>query len=179
MGFVVDVHQLADGGMGVFLRGGERLVAEKFLDGTKVGTIGQKMRGERVAERVRMQIPIHIDQANVFFDDATHGTLREAAAGVIQKNRFGVRRGAAAGARARRLQQKFLAQRPVFIESFLSFAAVRYDALFVALAADPQHAFVLVDVDQVETSKFADAEAGSVEKLEQGAIARQEQPFFN
>ena len=40
MGFIVDVHELADGGVGVFLRGGEGLVAEEFLNGAEVGAIG-------------------------------------------------------------------------------------------------------------------------------------------
>ena len=83
MSFVVNVHQLADGGVGVFLRGGKRLVAEEFLNGAQVGAVGQKMRRKGVAQRVWMQVPIHVDEADVFFDDAAHGALREAAARVI------------------------------------------------------------------------------------------------
>jgi hypothetical protein len=91
MRLVVDVHELADGGVGVFLRGGERLVAEEFLDGAKVGAVGEKMRGEGVAERVGVEVPIHVDETDVFFDDAADGTLGETAAGVVEEDGFGVR----------------------------------------------------------------------------------------
>ena len=91
VGFVVDVHELADGGVGVFLRGGERLVAEEFLDGAKVSAIGEKMGGEGVAERVRVKVPVDVDETDIFFDDAANGTLGETAAGVIQEDGFGVR----------------------------------------------------------------------------------------
>jgi len=57
---VVDVHQLANGGMCVFLCGREGLVAKKFLDGAKIGAIGKQMRGERVTQRMRMQVPIDV-----------------------------------------------------------------------------------------------------------------------
>ena len=58
-------------------------MAEELLNGAQVGAVGEKMRGKGVAQGVRMQIPIHVDQADVFFDDAADGALREAAAGVI------------------------------------------------------------------------------------------------
>lgn len=91
MGLVVNVHQLADGSVCVFLRGGEGLVAEEFLDGAEVGAVGEKMRGEGVAEGVGMKVPVDVDEANVFFDDAADGARREAAAGVIEEDGFGVR----------------------------------------------------------------------------------------
>src|SRR5579859_1192672 len=112
MGFVVDVHQLADRSVSVFLRGGERLVAEEFLNGAEIGAVGEQVSSKSVAQRVRVQVPVHIGQANVFFDDAADGTLRQAAAGVIEKNRIAVRRTAAAAARPS-LQQKMFANWPI------------------------------------------------------------------
>ena len=49
MGFVVNIHQLADGGVGVFLRGRKRLVAEKLLNGAQVRPVGEQVRRESVA----------------------------------------------------------------------------------------------------------------------------------
>src|SRR5216683_2013474 len=87
---VVDVHQLADGGVGVFLRRRERLMAEKFLNGAEVGPVGEQMRRKGVAQRVRMQVPVDIGDANIFLDDPPNGALREPAARVIEEDRFGV-----------------------------------------------------------------------------------------
>ena len=76
---VVDVHQLANGSVGVLLRGGERLMAEKLLDGAKIGAIGKEMCGERVTQRMWVQIPIDVGDAHIFFDDASDGALRKPA----------------------------------------------------------------------------------------------------
>jgi hypothetical protein len=47
---VVNIHQLADGSVGVFLSGRERLMAEKFLNGAKISPVGKQMRGEGVTQ---------------------------------------------------------------------------------------------------------------------------------
>lgn len=83
MGLVVDVHKLANRGVGVFLGGGERLMAEEFLDGAEVGAVREEMRRKGMAKGVRVQIPIHVDEADVLFDDAADGALGKAAAGVV------------------------------------------------------------------------------------------------
>ena len=90
MGFIVDVHQLADGCMRIFLRGGERLVAEEFLYGAEVSAVGKQVSGEGVTQRVWVQIPVNVSQADIFFNDSSHGALRKPAASVVQKNRFAV-----------------------------------------------------------------------------------------
>ena len=118
--------------MSIFLCGGKRLVPQQLLNGAQVGAIGEQVRGEGVPQRMRVQIPVHVYQAHVFFDDAADGALRKAPAGVIQKDRFALRSGGAAGVAAGSLQQKLFAQWPVFIKSFLGLIAVRYDAFLVA-----------------------------------------------
>jgi hypothetical protein len=50
MRLVVDIHELADRGVGVLLRGGERLVAEQLLNGAQVSAVGQQMRRKGVAQ---------------------------------------------------------------------------------------------------------------------------------
>ncbi len=50
MGFVVDVHQLADGSVRIFLRGGQRLMTEKLLNGAEVRAVSEQMRGECVTQ---------------------------------------------------------------------------------------------------------------------------------
>src|SRR5258706_7249495 len=176
VGFVVDVHQLADGGVRVFLRGGEGLVTEKLLNGAKISAIGEKMRGEGVTQRVRVQIPIHVSQANVFFDDTADGTLRQPTASVIQKDRFTVR-GTSAPPSRTCLQEQLFANGPISFQRLLRFAAVGHDAFVVAFAAYTQHFLATIHVDEVQSSQLADAQARCVEKLQQSAVASQEQPF--
>jgi hypothetical protein len=50
MRLVVDIHELADRGVGVLLRGGERLVAKQLLNGAQVSAVGQQMRRKGVAQ---------------------------------------------------------------------------------------------------------------------------------
>src|SRR5712692_6640273 len=89
--FVVDVHKLADGSVGVLLRGRERLVAKEFLNSAKISPVGEQMRGEGVTQRMRMEVPVDVGNANVFFDDASHGALRKTPARIIEKHCFHVR----------------------------------------------------------------------------------------
>lgn len=121
MGFVVDVHELTDGGVGVFLRGGEGLVAEEFLNGAEVGAVSEKMGGEGVTERVRVKIPVYVNEANVFFDDAADGTLREAVASVVEEDGVRLRRVRVAATLAGGLCEQLIAKRPIAVESFVSF----------------------------------------------------------
>src|SRR5258708_35662429 len=53
MGFVVNVHQLAGGGVRIFLCGGKRLMAEQVLNRAEAGAVGQQMGVRRRAQRVR------------------------------------------------------------------------------------------------------------------------------
>src|SRR5712691_11487931 len=52
VGLVVDVHQLPDRDLGVFLGGGEARVTEHFLNGAQVGALAQQVGGEGVAQGV-------------------------------------------------------------------------------------------------------------------------------
>ena len=91
VGFVVNLHQLADGGMGIPLRGGKRLMAKQLLNGAKVGPVRQQMRGEGVPQRVRVQVLVDVDQAHVLLHDATHRALCQPTPRIIEKDRLGVR----------------------------------------------------------------------------------------
>ena len=173
---VVDFHELANGSVGVLLGGGEGLVAEEFLNGAKIGAIGEKMRRESMTQRVRVQVPVDVNEANVFFDDAPDRTLREAPPRIIEKDRFCFR--GLLAARSVRLLEKLLAKRPVFLKRFLGLGTVRNNAFLVAFAAYPENAFSLLDVSKIKAGKFADAQARSIKKFEEGAVPPEEQIFF-
>src|ERR1700674_2059309 len=111
MRLVVNIHQLANGGVGVLLRGGQRLVAKKLLNGAEVGAIGEEMRGEGMAQGVRVKVPIDIDQTNVFLDDTADRALGKTAAGIVEEHGFRVGRGAKAAAAPRGLKAGRVAER--------------------------------------------------------------------
>src|SRR5882724_1949239 len=97
---------------------------------------------------MRMHVPIDIYQADVFFYDAADGALREAAASVVEKDGLRVWHPCVAGLPGD-VREQLVADWPIFIQRFLRFAAVGDDAFLVALAADAQHAFRWIDIDQV------------------------------
>lgn len=145
------------------------------MNGAKVGAVSKQMGGKGMAERVRVHLPIHVGKTNIFFYDAADGALGEAAASIIQKNSFGMRRTKALGGV---LREKLFADRPIGEEGFLSLGAVWHDALLVALAADAKDAFGLVNIDAIEAGKFAHAQTCGVKKFEESAVALDEQAFF-
>ena len=83
MRFVIHIHELLNAGLCVALRRRERDVAEQFLNRTQVCAIREQVRGECVAERVRMKIPIHVGEARVFFHNRANGARPETVSIVI------------------------------------------------------------------------------------------------
>jgi len=153
-------------------------MAEELLNGTEVSAVGEEMGREGVAERVGVQVPIDVDEADVFLDDAADGALRQAAAGIIEENGFRVRSGAAACMCPGSLKQKLFAQRPVLLESFLGLRAVGNDAFLVALSTNTENSLFLFHICQVEAGEFADAQACGIEQFKESAIAAKKQSFF-
>ena len=83
MSLVVDRRKLVDGGLRVTLRGGKRYMAEKLLNGAKIGAIGQQVRGERVTKRMGMQVPVDVIEQRIFFHNHVYEAVGEAAAFLI------------------------------------------------------------------------------------------------
>src|SRR5216684_5186196 len=125
---------------------------------------------------MRMQVPVDVSHANVFLDDAPDGALREPPARTIEEHRFGVWPLPATPPIP--LLQELFAQRPVFFQRVLGFSSVRNDAFLVALAADAEHAFLLLHVGKIKAGEFADAQARSVKKFQKRPVAPKEQALF-
>src|ERR1700677_1075868 len=155
MGFVIHSHQLFDTCLRVALGSGEGDVAEKLLNRAQVRAIRQKMGGERVAQRVRMQFPVHIREPRVRFHNYANRFGGQPAAAVIQKNsrRIGFRAW---------MRQKLFAQRQVSFQRLLRFSAVGNHALFAALSQHANHLPRAIQVPQREADKLADADPRSV-----------------
>src|SRR5467141_4462617 len=124
---------------------------------------------------MRVQVPIYVGHANVFLDDAPDGALRETPARIVEEYCFSLR--PLAATRPIRLLQELFAQRPVFFQRFLGFCSVRNDALLVALAADAEHAFLLLHVGKIEAGELADAQSRGVKKFQERPVAAKEQTF--
>jgi hypothetical protein len=150
--FVVDVHELANGGVCVSLCRRKRLMAEQLLDGAQIRAVGQKMRGEGVAQRVGMDAPIDIHQGRILLENAVHRTRREARARVVEKH--GLRVGSTLG-----VLKDAGADFPISGDGPLGFAAEGHDTLFVSFAEHTQHHLVAVDVRNVQPGQFAHAQA--------------------
>ena len=73
MRLIVHIHELLNTGLRVSLRGGERDVAQQFLNRAEVCAVGKQMGGESVAERMGMEVPIHVGKARIFFHDRANG----------------------------------------------------------------------------------------------------------
>src|SRR6266478_3874989 len=172
---VVDFHQLADGGVSVFLRRGERLVAEKLLNGAKISPVGEQMRREGVTQGMRVEVPVDVGHANVFLDDTADGALCETPARIIEEYCFRMRVLLIAG--SIRLLQELFAHRPIFLEGFLGFGPIGNDAFLIAFAANAQNALFLLHVHKIEAREFTYAQAGGVKKFQQGSVAPKEQAF--
>ena len=63
-------------------------MAEQLLNGAQVGAFGEQVGGEGVAEDVRMQIPIGIEEPAVFLDNAAQGAGGEPLAAVVEEDGF-------------------------------------------------------------------------------------------
>src|SRR5258708_3291352 len=133
------------------------------------------MRREGVTQGMRMEVPVDVGDANVFLHDAADGALRKSSARIVEEHRLCMQVQPAAG--PIRLLQEVFAHRPIFLQGFLGLGPIGNDAFLTALAADAQNAFFSLDVHEIEAREFADAQAGSVKKLQEGPVAPKEQAF--
>src|SRR5215467_8396312 len=112
-----------------------------------------------------MQVPVDVDQPNVLLDDAAHGTLRKPTASIVEKDRLSAR--ISVTICPVKLSQELLPHWPIFFERLLGFGSIRNDAFLVAFASHAQDAFFLLDIEQIQAGKLADAQARSIKKFEQ------------
>src|ERR1035438_5421507 len=139
---------------------GEAGVAEEFLDGAQVGAIGQQVGGVGVAEAVGVHGGVAGEVGGVEFDDATDAARRETGMAVVEED---------GGLLA---HHGTLAE--VALQRLGGFTGKRHLALLLAFTADAEPAGGAVDVLEVEACQFADADAATVEQLEESAVARGE-----
>jgi hypothetical protein len=137
-------------------------VAEHLLDAAEVGAAFEQVRRERVPEQVRVYAarlePRLLGQTAQDQEDA--GARERAALGVQEKL------GTVAAI------EEGTAAREVALQRGGSVPAERHYALLAALADHPDEPFLEIDAALLEADRLGDAQAGAVEKLDQGAVAQ-------
>ena len=124
-------------------------MAEQLLDGAQVRAVGKQMRGERVAQRVRMQVPVHVGEPRVTFHELADGFAGQTPSAMIQEHGLGAGLGA-------RMLEKLGAQRQVSFQRLLRFRTVRNHAFLAPFAQDAKHLSRAVEVSDSEPDEFAD-----------------------
>src|SRR5258708_21095130 len=107
------------------------------------------MRGEGVTQRMRMEGPVDVGNADVFLHDTANGALGKTPTRIIEEYRF--RMGVLPASGSIRLLQELFPHRPIFLERFLGFGTIGKDAFLIALAANAQNALFLLHVHKIES----------------------------
>ena len=92
MGLVINLGQVIDIEMGVFLSGGQADVAQQFLDGAQVRAHLQQMGGERVAQGVRGHGHADAGPQAVHLDRTLDAACGQPAALAVEEERLPLRR---------------------------------------------------------------------------------------
>ena len=157
--------------VGVDLRGGHVGVAEELLDDTEVCAGREQVGGEGVPEGVGVDLP-EAGLAGGFDDELPEGDAGEGSAGAREEDAVGA--GARVLAAAGGLEEDGTEGLDVGLDSGDGDGVERDEAFFAALAQDADDAEVEVEVGELEVGEFAGTEAGGVEELEDGGVARGE-----
>jgi len=138
---------------------------EQFLNGPQIGAIGKQMRSERVAQSVRVQMPIKMRHLYIFVQQSPYATRGEPASAAVQKygNRIdGGFRGV----------NQFSPQGPITPQCVMCLRTKRNNPFFIPFAmAHAKKLIRKIDVAYVERGQFADPQARSIEQLDDGAVA--------
>ena len=160
----VHVAQGVSGDQGINLGGGDRGVAEQFLNDAYVGAPGQQMRGEGVPQGVRRD---RHGQSGSF------GGGSDDQPGVLPTNPLPTQPEKQGRGRATASGQPRPGAHQIVGDRGAREAADRNDALLVALAGEPHRVEVFqAHVVDVEFDDLAHPRAGRVEQLEQGFVAQ-------
>src|SRR5258708_16508006 len=110
------------------------------------------MGGEGVTQRMRMEVPVDVGNADVFLHDTANGALRKTPTRIIEE--YGFRMGVLPASGSIRLLQELFPHRPIFLERFLGFGTIGNDAFLIALAANARNAFFLLHVLRLDPIYF-------------------------
>lgn len=148
--------------MGIDLGGGWGGVAEEFLYGTEVSTMGKDVGRKGVTKLMGRKITREACNGEPIFHEAFDRTGGEAFAIIVEEDGAGTLGGVGpqlAGGSLHRLN------------CFARGCAEDAEALFISFTANNAGALVKAEVRIVEGDKFCDTHAGGVERFKDSAIA--------
>ena len=152
---VVDLLHAGGGDVGVNLGGAEVGVTQQFLDAAEVGAVVEEVGGEAVPEFVRADFKTDGGVSEVFLEEVIDGAHGEAAAEFAQKEGAFVDAGGLA----------------IVLDRAEGRATDGTEPVFPAFAGYPEGFVKVVDVGDIQFDEFMKAEAGAVEKLQDGGVA--------
>ena len=160
------VAQVAAVDVRVDLRGADVGMAQEFLDHAEVRAARHQVRGERMAQEVRVHAADPRGK-RILAHQLPDGHALERAAGVGEEQAVAV----AAVVEAHEVRAQL---RHVALHRVDGGLADRHDALLVALADHVDDAERLVEVVDLERAHLARAQAGGVHEFQHGAVAQPE-----
>jgi hypothetical protein len=174
MSLVVDAFEAVSGDVGVDLGGDEVGVAKEFLDAAEVGSSFQEVGGVTVAQLVGGDSGVETGQEKIRFESALEqargdgrgrgGGGAGVACGTAGPGGVGLEDGV--------VGRGWVGQEvPVGADGFQGGLADGNEAFFAALASDADESFLPVDVSDLQTAQFADAQAAGVDGLQDGIVA--------
>jgi len=159
--FSVNRHQMGQVDLGIDLSRGKGAVAEELLDRAKVHTRLQKMSGECVTQRVRMEMVEVRSMANGVVELTADGPITEAAPALIDEQGFTL---------AGDTSTPTGAFGKIGLEGLPCWPAKGDEALFAPLSAHSNHPLTELDISEVKSHELANAEPCSVKKLHRRAV---------
>src|SRR5260221_2389123 len=133
-------------------------MAEKLLDGAKIGAVRQEMRGEAVAQGVGADLARDGDGLDPLLNDVSDASICQSTTAKVHEER--VRAGA-----------ELLPRRQVGVEGGLGSLPKQHHPLLSPLAEHADHARSRIHVREVEAHELRAANAGGVQQLQDGAGA--------
>src|SRR3954447_4826145 len=163
MRFLVHGDQLPVVEVRVLLRRRERDVAEELLDAAEVGAGVEEMRSERVAHRVRRNAGAQRRFANVAVEEPPYASRRDPLSAIVDEER-----------RLLDVGDERAANREPRADRLLRLRSERHDPLLRSFAAYFHQSRAKLDIIDVDSDKFADAQSRRVEHFEKRAVANAE-----
>lgn len=137
-------------------------MAQELLDGAQVHARLEKVRREGVAQSVRVEMVEIRSAVDCLVELAPDGAVAETAAALVDEERFVLIDHRSPPTRT---------FRQVSLDGPCGRPAERHQSFLPSFAAHPDQSLPELEITEIESHELADAETGSVQELDGGAIA--------